>query len=198
MTVSSAVRTSPCQAEALKSLVIMPQWKLRYSTVLPTTNTYYYDDECLSNKYILSVIYRYSIQRHCHIYRTMLLTALSSPDAGHRTNVVSPLVIFTSPDHDVCVCGVAFDSQLWENVKSKLLDFHATFVVPALVKYDVPVNVQRMASITILVYRLWCSLTLLQSCAKKVAKFTTLGHSRKHFRSTHICDVLIFVGKFAR
>ena len=43
------------------------------------------------------------------------------------------LIIFTSPEHDICTCEIAFDNLFWENMKAKLLDFHASFVIPALV-----------------------------------------------------------------
>ena len=43
------------------------------------------------------------------------------------------LIIFTSPEHDICTCEIPFDNLFWENMKAKLLDFHASFVVPALV-----------------------------------------------------------------
>ena len=70
-------------------------------------------------------------EKHPHYYEVQMQMAITGLTMCH-------LVIFTSPDHDVCVCEVVFDSQFWENVKSKLLDFHATFVVPALVNKMCP------------------------------------------------------------
>ena len=65
-------------------------------------------------------------ENHPHYYQVQMQMAVTGLTQCH-------LVIFTSPEHDVCVCKLAFDKQFWETVKPKLLDFHASFVIPALV-----------------------------------------------------------------
>jgi len=44
------------------------------------------------------------------------------------------LIIFTSELFDIHICKIAFDEQFWSTTKEKLLNFHNTYVVPALVK----------------------------------------------------------------
>lgn len=44
------------------------------------------------------------------------------------------LVIFTAMKFDIHVCKIPFNQQFWVNTKDTLLNFHSTYVVPALVE----------------------------------------------------------------
>ena len=43
------------------------------------------------------------------------------------------LIVFTSAEHEVYECVLDFDAQTWQAMQTILLDFHSTYVVPALV-----------------------------------------------------------------
>ena len=65
-------------------------------------------------------------EKHPYHYQVQMQMAVTGLTQCH-------VVVFTSPDHDICICEVGFDRVFWDSMKTKMLDFHASFVVPALV-----------------------------------------------------------------
>ena len=66
-------------------------------------------------------------------YAIMVVYSVFSLKEKHSYYYQCHVVVFTLPEHDICICEVGSDRLFWDNMKTKRLDFHASFVVPALV-----------------------------------------------------------------